>query len=907
MICVQYEQNGLRDGQKEKVVLKMKIGKLKTNHMITPLGNITGSPVFSWIVEESTGKRQKCARVLVSDDEKMENILFDSGQREDIQSVAYSVNLGLKPRTRYYWEIQVWADDGDMGIEKSWFETGKASEPWSAVWIQAPFKEHPVLCRNLEICKEVKSARWYLCGLGLYEAYVNGEKVGRYFLTPGYTAYEKQIPCQTFDVTASLRHGVNTLSVLLGKGWYMGRYGFGEEVDCIYGDCMQLLAELHITYADGSTDIVKTDNGWKCRISPVLDANLYDGESYDARLEGNVGWQPAEPAAAPKGEMIDGMAPLVVVARELEPMELLYTPKGEWVLDFGQVVAGWSCFESCLAEGEKVSLAYGELLQDACFYQGNLRTAKATFTYVSNGKTRHVRPHFTYYGFRYVKVTGMTPEQIKKAGFKACVLCTELEETGTLRTSNEKVNRLIDNVLWSQRGNMLEIPTDCPQRDERMGWTGDAQIFCQTACYHMDMAAFYRKYLTDMRLEQIDRGGSVSFVVPDALTMRAEKTQKSPWEAIPVFHGSCGWGDAATVIPWTLYQFYGDRALLSEQFENMRLWTEFIIREDKEKCGDSHIWSSGFHFADWLALDNANKQSPFGATPAAYVATAWYYYSVCLTMKAAAVLGLDADRERYAEQGEKIKQAFRKAYFLEDGCCSVATQTAQILALAFGLAPDKKIIIKKLRELIAQNGNHLDTGFLGTPLLCPVLSENEAHETAIDLLLNEEYPGWLYEVNMGATTIWERWNSILPNGHVSDTGMNSMNHYAYGSIAGWMWKYLAGLYPMEPGFQKAVIGSHQTRRFAWVRAEFASAAGTYRCKWEWQHDKLCWSLQIPFNAKARFLLPKEASIRMNGQELEETVLKQGYIELGCGTYWLEVTDYTAHRLNWQCNPTKSLP
>ena len=461
---------------------------------------------------------------------------------------------------------------------------------------------------------------------------------------------------------------------------------------------------------------------------------------------------------------------------------MLHTPAGETVLDMGQEITGFVTFRTAAERGHTYTLRYGEILQDGCFYTDNLRTAKQTFTYICDGQEAWARPHFTFFGFRYIKLEGFG-EEIDLHDFVGCVLYSDMEQTAFIRTASDKVNRLCENALWGQRGNFVDVPTDCPQRDERMGWTGDAQVFCATACYQMSSAAFYAKFMRDMAFEQRERGGGVPHVVPSF------GMQGSP---------ACAWADAGSIIPWTVYQFFGDTALLREQYDNMKLWVEWIHRVDHE-TGDHRLWQAGFHFADWLALDAAFPASCTGGTDPDFIASAFYLYSTRLTRKAAAILGYAPDAARYAALEQEILAAIRQTYRAPKGGLTVNTQTAHILSLFLGLMPesDTPILKAALDRLFENARNELRTGFVGTAYLCSVLTQAGFNHLAYTLFLNENYPGWLYEVNMGATTVWERWNSVMPDGHMSSTGMNSLNHYAYGAVMEWVCRDAAGLAPVE--------------------------------------------------------------------------------------------------------------
>lgn len=880
----------------------MKIGRCKVNHIENPLGYEMEAPVFSWVVMESSGTRGEWARLTVGLDEALENCVFDSGKSRDLDNMGSRVALKLLPRTRYYWKVAVWADDGDCGESPvCWFETGKLDEPWEAVWVKAPFEKtiHPCIRKEFFVDEEVRAARAYICGLGMYELEVNGQKAGDEYLMPGYYDYAKMMRYQTYDVTNLINMGNNGIGAMLGNGWYKGRFGFVPDMEELYGDEMKLLCELRITTVSGKENVISTDESWLCCPSPVVESSIYNGEVYDARLSVK-GWSEAGGQDAAKGKedrtaawkhvcaaadlslpLKERLSPPLTIRERLKTKEIIHTPAGETVLDFGQEMTGWMEFPCKAPAGSHVFLQYGEILQDGNFYNENLRTAKAEYRYISDGNDTWVRPHFTYYGFRYVKVEGLTEEELWKA--EGCVICSELERTGRITTSNEDINRLFENALWGQKGNFLDVPTDCPQRDERMGWTGDAQVFAATASYNMDTAAFYRKYLADMVLEQRGLGGAVPHVVPDAIG----RIHEIRGEGETPF-GACAWGDAATVIPWTVYQFSGDRPLLESQFENMKLWTDFIRSQDENECGGQRLWTCGFHFADWLALDNPDKESRFGGTDCYYVASAYYYYSAMLTAKAAVVLGKQREIAEYGELAEEIRAAFQKKYFTPEGEIKEKTQTAMVMALYLDLVPDgenkRERLVKELKQKLELNRIHLDTGFVGTPWLCPVLSQNGLKEYAYTLLFNEDFPSWLYEVRMGATTIWERWNSVLPDGKISGTGMNSLNHYAYGSIVEWMYRYMCGINSVEeaPGFKKAVIRPQTDERLTWVEGRYESPHGAYVSRWERDGEKTFYRLEIPFGTEAEFILEdRPEHVLLNGKcspELEKsgrTVLKPG--------------------------------
>lgn len=860
----------------------MKIERLKINHLTTPLGFRLDEPQLSWVVTESTGTKPVWARVEAAADASFANLLYDSGKRDDLNPLACPLPLTFAPRTRYFWRVTVCADDGDCGSASSWFETGKMDEPFAGQWIAAPFEKtvHPILRRTFTLDGAAEDARLYITGLGLYEAYLNGQPVTDEVLTPFYNDYNFWVQVQTYDVTGLLRAGENVLDVYLGNGWYKG-FGPNESDGSrteLYGDRMQMLAELRAVLPDGKSFCLASDESFRCHTGPVLESTIYDGEIYDARLAdpGEDGWAAAVSVDAPVGAAADRLSTPLRRHEAIKPVKLLHTPAGEQVLDFGQVITGWVEADVLLPAGAEMALDYGELLQHDNFYNENLRSAKAHFGFTSAGKPAHVRPHFTFYGFRFVRVTGI--EAVNPDDFTAYVIHSDLERTGFLETSNAKVNRLIQNAWWGQRGNFVDVPTDCPQRDERLGWTGDAEVFAPTASFNMDTAAFYRKYLYDMALEQATLGGAVPFVVPDVLGQIHRHFGEENHD-----YGSCAWADAAVMIPWTLYRFYGDKSMLAEQFPQMMAWVDWVETQDETHFGGPRLWLRGFHFADWLALDNPVAGSCFGGTDCYYVASAYYYYSTYLTARAAEALGDQANAKKYDQRAEEIRAAFRKEFFTATGRIAEPTQTAMLLALSMNLAPDeaRPRLVRDLRKKLEARNMHLDTGFVGTYHLMRTLSSVGLGACAYTLLLNEDYPSWLYEVNMGATTVWERWNSVLPDGLVSDTGMNSMNHYSYGAVVEWMYRCMCGLNAIEPGFASARIAPMSDDRFDWVRAEYASASGTYRSGWQRENGVLTYTVEVPFGATAVFV-PESADARLeiNGKP----AAKSGEVTLTPGVW-----------------------
>ncbi len=773
-------------------------------------------------------------------------------------------------------------------------------EPWIGKWITPSFSNdiHPVIIKEIKVEKNIKSARAYVCGLGLYEININGKKCGDEYLSPNFNAYDKWLQYQTYDITKALEFGQNNLDVFLGNGMYKGRFGLNRKEN-IYGDKFALLCEIIINYEDGSREVIGSDNSWKAKKSKIIASGIYDGEVYDSTYENNKIYEAYELDFG--FEKLKARLSLPVKIKErIKPVEVIIAPAGEIVLDMGQNMVGWIEFENKTEKGREILLQFGEILQDGNFYRDNLQSAKAEFRYISDGSNTLVRPHFTYYGFRYVKVSGWQGE-INLDYFTGCVLYSDMETTGDIETSNPLVNRLFLNALWGQKGNFLDVPTDCPQRDERLGWTGDAQVFSGTASYNMDTFAFFSKYSYDVAREQEARGGVVPNIVPVAGSGEG---------------CSSGWSDVATIIPWTVYVQFGDKRILEAQFSSMKAWVDYIKKED-DNSGSRRLWVTGFQLGDWLALDGENPNSYAGGTETGFIASAYYFYSADIVAKAAKVLGKDELYREYRTLSEEIREAIRKEYFTSTGRLALKNQTAYILALYMDLVPDGKLkrVTADARERFKIDKNHLKTGFIGTPYLCKALSESGCNDLAYTLLLNKDYPSWLFAVTMGATTIWERWNSVLLDGKISGTDMNSLNHYSYGSIVEWMYRYMAGINPVEdrPGFRHVKLTPMPDYRLKYVKAKYNSPVGLYKSQWSINEEgALSFNFVIPFNASATLILPdaKLERIKINGKLLKDTQIRAGQmdekvvVELISGSYEVfyepEISYIKYYSTNYSC-------
>ena len=817
----------------------MKITAIRVNGIREPLGFSLPHVSISWKTEETSSAQPVRERLCVAADPGFSQILYQKeGQR--LRSPGEAAALPLQPRTRYYVRLETQGDAGDRAEGKTWFETGKMNECWQAKWIGAKKEDayHPLFFHDFSLDGAAASARLYVTGLGLYEAYINGQKAGDDLLAPFCNDYGEQVQIQTYDVTALLKSGKNSLEILAGNGWYKGRLGYegGRE---IFGDRFQVIAELHVTLADGSSQVIGTDESWRYRGSDFEYTDIYDGECLNRLL-----WQGKENEAKPvclmpEKKLVDRYSLPVIVKDSLPVAQIIHTPAGETVLDMGQNFAGFLEYTACFPAGACITLDHGEILQNGNFYNENYRTAKARMIYVSDGRKETVRAHFTFFGFRYVRVTGWIGE-IKKEDFIGRVVYSDLDTAIRFHSSNEKLNRLFKNAFWGQRSNFLDMPTDCPQRDERLGWTGDAQVFSPTACFQMDTRAFYRKFLADLRIDQKKHDGSVANYLPNFSSMPS---------------GSSVWGDVATFLPMTLYDFYGDKADLADQYSLMRDWLGWIFRQD-EQNGGKRLWDFGFHFGDWLAQDGATPQSMKGGTDDFFVASMYYYASARKTARAAEILEKKADAEKYESLAQEIRAAILREYFSPNGRLCVDTQTAYLLCLNFGVYVDKARLVEGLRKRFQKDCYKIKGGFVGATMMCRVLAENGLEDLAAYFLFQEGFPGWLHCVNLGATTIWERWNSVLDDGTISGTGMNSLNHYSYGAVMEYVYRDLAGIRPLAPGFARVRFAPQPTWHLKELTCAYDSVSGQYAACWRVNGDgTLTVHFHVPYGCTAEALLP----------------------------------------------------
>ncbi|MFD2701175.1 family 78 glycoside hydrolase catalytic domain [Paenibacillus shunpengii] len=834
------------------------------------LGSNQFVPRFGWkLNSKERGIKQQAYHLVVSDLPDFSLYLWDTGRIESDQSIHIEYGgPALQSRTRYYYRVKVWDQQGNCSEWSStgWWETAfLSSNEWQAEWImpkQLPVvqqaQEWPdsppvsLLRTTFQLKQNIVSARVYATAAGLYDLHLNGERVGEELLAPGWTSYHHRHQYQTYDVTRYLHAGGNGIGIQAADGWYSGRISWEKGFRSAYGEHRAVLLELHVQYADGTEEVVVTDTTWKASEGPIRYTSIYDGEIYDARLEqagwseyeyDDSGWEGVSRSDMPYHPLTAQENWPVKVTETIHPISVLHTPRGETVLDMGQNMVGRVRIKMNLDEGTKITLYHAEVLdREGNFYTGNLRSAKQLVEYTTRGNGEdNYAPAFTFMGFRYIRIAGLEKldDSVIIKGFTGEVMHSDMVQTGQFDCSDERVNRLQQNIVWGQRGNFVDIPTDCPQRDERLGWTGDAQVFIRTAAFNYQVAPFFAKWLRDLAADQRE-DGSVPFTIPNILKWNKDT--------------SAAWGDAAVICPWTQYQCYGDIRLLSEQYDSMKAWVNYIRGEGEYE----YLWNTGHHFGDWLALD-AKENSYVGATPLDLIATSFYAYSVDFVRNAAVVLGRSEDVKKYSDLLYQVRRAYLNEFVTPAGRLAAPMQTAHVLALMFGLVEGdaRRRTASELNRMVVQNGYHLTTGFVGTPYLCIVLSENGYHETAVKLLLQDSYPSWLYSITQGATTIWEHWDGIKSDGSFWSDDMNSYNHYAYGAIGDWMYRYLAGLDMEDSDIAYKKIRIHP--RFAAGQLKHASAKldSPYgRIESSWLEDKglRTVQIQIPVNTEAKIIL-----------------------------------------------------
>ena len=882
---------------------QLSVLQLRTESLINPMGIETLKPRFSWQLESPRrGIRQTACEVRVAGNPGAlvsgRGIIWQSGRMETDASVhvEYSGPAAGSGQQRY-WQVRVWDNQGQVSAwsKPAFWQTGLLSpSDWYAEWIRPGFTESatgqpsPYLRKAFRTAKKIRQATAYVTALGMYEAHINGKRVGDACLTPGWTAYRKRVQYQTYDVTDMLSTGDNVVGAILGNGWYRGYIGFPGQNN-VYGQEIALRFQLEIEYTDGSRERILSDDSWTSADGEIRDSEIYNGETIDHQLT-KKGWDSPgyDDRQWVRVKPFTGKTPTLVSTRNesvrrqetFKPLKVITTPLGEKVIDFGQNLVGWVKLTVRGKRSDTIRIHHAEVLDKAGnFYTTNLRSAKQENTYILSGEgTETFEPHFTFQGFRYIRVQGYEGA-LRPEDFEAIALYSDMQPTGTFTSSNALIDQLQHNIQWGQRGNFLDVPTDCPQRDERLGWTGDAQAFARTATFNMNVNSFFAKWLKDLSADQLPNG-AVPHVVPNVL---GDKNA-----------AACGWADAATIIPWTMYLAYADKRILQDQYESMKAWVDYMENQSK-----NDLWNTGSHFGDWLFYTMGDDNSGRAAVSDKHLlAQAFYGYSVSHMLKTAKVLGNTKDMAYYEALLKRVKDAFNREYVSPNGRVSSNTQTVYTLALHFDMLPEhlRQQAADRLAENVKSYGNHITTGFLGTPYICFVLSRFGHTDVAFNLLMQETYPSWLYPVKMGATTIWERWNGIKPDGSFEVPTMNSFNHYAYGAIGDWMYRVVAGLDTDEeaPGYKRLIIKPHLGGKLTQAEATLETNYGKAASGWKLSEGALVVSLTVPANTTARVHLPvgnadevvESGRVITMAREIKVIGIEAGrvVVEIGSGKY-----------------------
>jgi len=845
---------------------------LRCVHLVDPLGVAPDRVRFSWLLAGSgSGGRQSGFQIQVFHNEtwlvSRETLAWDSGRVASGESadIAYA-GAALAPGGRYGWQVRVW--DGDEAVSawsaRAWFEVELDQEGWHASWIgPGPLRESftppahdgsfdpvanalrpaPYLRRSFSVDQPVASARLHITALGLYEARLNGQRVGDAYLTPGWTDYAKRVQYQTYDVTSLLVPGQNVLGAIIADGWYAGFVGFdAKRSGAHYGTSPELLAQLALTFADGTSQLVVSDEQWQARSAAILHADLLMGERHDLRLEPHgwdspgfsaSGWHAVRCRPLDSRPLVADPGPPVRVTQEVPPAAITQDADGRWIVDFGQNLTGWVRLRTDGPAGASVRVRHAEALDgDGRLYTENLRTARQADEHVTSGGPEVLEPRFTVHGFRYAEVCGY-PGELSPGDVVARVAHSDIEIAGSFSSSSEWLDQLFRNIDWGQRGNFISVPTDCPQRDERLGWLGDAQIFARTACYNRDVAAFFGKWMDDVADAQLPSG---------AFTDIAPRLHL-PWGGAPA------WGDAGVIVPWTVWKMYGDTGILRRHFGAMTAWMDFIERGNHDYLRARDL---GHSYNDWLAPGTDD-------TPHELLATAYWAFDAGLMAEIADVAGRPDDAAGYRALRAKIGTAFAEAFITSDGRITSGTQTAYVLGLHMGLFPDELRVAAAghLVTAIEAADWHLTTGFVGVGYLLPVLSSAGRTDVAYRLLEQRTAPSWRYMIDNGATTVWERWDGWTAERGFQSAWMNSFNHYALGSVGEWLYRFVLGIDQEDgsAGFSRLLLRPHPGGPLRSARGSYQSVRGTISTSWEYTSDRFTYRVQLPPNTTATVLVP----------------------------------------------------
>jgi len=861
----------------------IEVSHLRTEYMTNPLGIDVARPRLSWqLHSDRRGARQTAYRILAAATEDSlvetgQDVLWDSGKVPSDQS-AHIEYAGppLRSAQRVWWKVRVWDeyDQPSPWSAPAWWEMGLLERAeWQGKWIGGPLvggphtsSPCPFLRKSFTLTQPVVSARLYVTALGLYECYLNGRRVGEDLFTPGWTDYKKRVQYKVYDVTNMLAPGENALGAILGDGWYCGNVAwYGRQQ---YGDRPRLLAQLCLTLADSSAITVATDESWKVSYGPILESDILMGESYDARLEmpgwdapgfDDASWLPAIVFDDPAIRLVATNGPTVRRMQELcpvkEPLRIGSWPRPKWIYDLGQNMVGRVRLKVSGPRGTTITIRHGEMLNpDGSLYTENLRSARATDHYTLKGEGIEIyEPRFTFHGFRYVEISGF-PGRPPRDLVTGVVIHSDTPPAGTFECSNPLVNRLQHNIVWGQKGNFVDIPTDCPQRDERLGWTGDAQVFIRTATFNMDVAAFFTRWQHDLADAQYP-SGAIPPVAPNVLSSDHKEE----------FPGGPAWEDAFIICPWTIYLCYGDKRLLEVHYQALTRFVDYLVRRHKTLASDAQSeYPAELGFGDWLAQDGSTDRR--GATPRELIGTAFLAHSTRLMARTAAILGRTGDAEKYTRLYQEARRTFIHRYVTPAGLVIGQTQTAYVLALHFDLLPDelRPAVVEALVRDIEKRDMHLSTGFVGTPYLPHVLTNAGRPEIAYALLMQKTCPSWLYPVLQGATTIWERWDGWTREKGFQNPGMNSFNHYAYGSIGAWLYTTVAGIDadPEQPGYKHIIMRPRPGGGLTYARAEYESLYGRIVSEWHIDRQRFDWLVVIPPNTTATLYIPAGALARI---------------------------------------------
>lgn len=839
------------------------ISKLQIEHLRETLGLGESRPRLSWVVETTAQNWRQSAYEIecLSADGQPRG---QTGKIESAQSILIDWPFApLASRERVSVRVRVWGADGS---ESAWsapltLETGLLStSDWSARFISPAWDEDttqsnpaPYLRREFDLKDNIQSARLYITALGLYEAELNGQVIGDQVFSPGWTVYDERLRYQIFDVTAQLKPGKNALGAILGDGWFRGRIGFGGGQRNMYGKSLALLAQLEVIYTDGSTERIITDENWRAATGPILLSGIYDGETYDARLEkpgwsmpgfSETGWSGVRTVEWNLSALEAPLGPPVRRIERVKPVSMQKSPAGKTIVDFGQNLVGRLVIKVNGPAGHTVTLRHAEVLENGELGTRPLRMAEATDHYTLKGAGVEIwEPRFTFHGFRYAEVNNW-PGAFDLSALEAVVLHSDMQPTGWFECSDPLLNQLHKNVVWGMRGNFLDVPTDCPQRDERLGWTGDLEVFSPTAAYLYDVSGLLQSWLRDLATDQRKAGGAVPHVIPNVLGKNSA--------------GAAAWADAATVVPRVLYQRFGDAQILADQFESMCAWVDYI----ESVATDGVLWDKGFQFGDWLDPTAPPDKPAQARTDKAIVASAYFAHSAHLVAEAAQILGYAEAQAKYEKLAAAARAAFVREYVTPAGRLMSDAETAYALALVFDLLPtaeQRQHAGARLADLVRESGYHIRTGFVGTPIICDALCQTGHYLAAYRLLLQRENPSWLYPVTMGATTIWERWDSMLPDGSINPGEMTSFNHYALGAVADWMHRTIGGLAPLEPGYQQIQIAPRPGGGLTHAKTRHVTPYGIAASSWKIENGTFTLEMTVPANCSALVTLPGSAS------------------------------------------------